>query len=78
MDPLPSILKFFNAIIHISPKCLVRFLTIKLFSVAAEHVVVLFVCFSFIEHVYKMFKVFSEILDSYIQSFILSNSVRDC
>ncbi len=38
MDPLSSILKFFNAVIHISPKCLLRFLTIEPFSAAAEHV----------------------------------------
>ncbi len=64
MDPLPSILKFFSTVIHISPKCLVRFLTIELFQL---HVFFL----HFIEHFYGMLKVFTERLVSYIQSIIL-------
>ncbi len=60
-------IKFFNALIHIAPKCLVRFLIIELFLASAEHV--FFCCFSFIEHFYGMFKFFTERL--------LSNSVRD-
>ncbi len=64
VDPLPSILKFFNTVIHIPPKCLVRFLTIELLSAAC--------CFfHFIEHFYGMLKVFTERLVSYIQSIIL-------
>ncbi len=31
-------IKFFNALIHIAPKCLVRFLIIELFLASAEHV----------------------------------------
>ncbi len=61
MDPLLSILKFSNTVIHYFPKCFVTFLTIELFLAAAEHVVV----FSFIEHFYGMSKVFTERLASY-------------
>ncbi len=57
MDPLPSILKLFNAVIHISPKCFVRFLTIELSAKS--------VFFPFIEPFYGMSKVFNEKLASY-------------
>ncbi len=36
-------IKFFNVVMHISPKCFARFLKIKRFPAAAEHVVVVVV-----------------------------------
>ncbi len=71
VDPLPSILKFFNSVIHISLKCFVRFSQLNFFQLQQS------MFFLFIKHSYGMFKVFTEGLASYTQSSILSNSVSE-
>ncbi len=70
-DPLPSILKFFNAVIHIFPQMFCKVSQLNFFQLQQS------MFFPFIEYFYGMFKVFTERLASYIESSILSNSFHN-